>query len=134
MRMWAKGRGKVGTEWRFYLLPPDEKPSSLVPDIAYVSSARIASVDEATFQKTPFAPDIAVEILSPVDRAALLEAKISLYLGNGGSLVIVVDPKRQTIRMIDKDTDRTFSDGDVARSEVIDDFSIVVKQLFEENA
>jgi Uma2 family endonuclease len=38
---WAGDRGEVGSEWRCYLLPQSEAPSSLVPDVAYVSFERM---------------------------------------------------------------------------------------------
>ena len=38
---WAGDRGAVGTEWRYYFLPEDEKPSSLVPDLAYLAHERM---------------------------------------------------------------------------------------------
>jgi Uma2 family endonuclease len=132
IRTWAKNRGRAGTEWRFYLLPPNEKPSSLVPDIAFVSQARIASIDKAAFERTPFAPDIAVEILSPGDRLSLLEKKIKLYLGNGSLLVVVVDPKIRSVRTIDAHVVRTFVSGEIARSAAFADFEIDVTQLFDE--
>jgi Uma2 family endonuclease len=69
-----------------------EKPSSLVPDVAYVSNGRLAAKEGEARERPAFAPDIAVEILSPKDRLPLLEAKIELYLENGALLVIVIDP------------------------------------------
>ena len=38
---WAGERGEVGTEWRCYMLPSGEPPSSLVPDVAYFSFERL---------------------------------------------------------------------------------------------
>ena len=39
--LWAGDSGEVGSEWRFCMLPKGEKPSSLVPDVAYVSFERM---------------------------------------------------------------------------------------------
>ncbi|MBV8434084.1 MAG: hypothetical protein JO029_07395 [Candidatus Eremiobacteraeota bacterium] len=37
LTQWAGDRGEVGSEYRFYLYEEGEKPSSLVPDVAYCS-------------------------------------------------------------------------------------------------
>jgi Uma2 family endonuclease len=128
---WARDRGEVGTEWRFYLMPRGTKPSSLVPDVAYVSHGRLAAIPVDEREKTPLAPDIAVEVLSPDDRLPLLETKIALYLGNGGSLVVVVDPKRQTVRMVDATADRVFAATEFARSDAYPDLDIDIAALFK---
>ena len=41
---WAADRGDVGTEWRFRPAPAGEIRRPLVPDVAYVSDARLAPV------------------------------------------------------------------------------------------
>jgi Uma2 family endonuclease len=133
VRAWAKGRGTASTECRVYLLPPREKPSSLVPDVAYFSNARLETLPKEEREKPPFAPDIAVEILSPGDRKSILETKIALYLGNGGLLVVIVDPKKRTVRMIDADADKTFIAGQIAKSAAFADFEIDVTRLFEDS-
>jgi Uma2 family endonuclease len=87
---WAADRGEAATEWRFYLLGRS-RPSSLVPDVAYVSLARLPrSLPDDARERPRLAPDIAVEIWSPGDRAKALQEKIDPYLSNGTSVVIVV--------------------------------------------
>jgi Uma2 family endonuclease len=128
---WAGDRGDVGPEWRFYLLPPSEKPSSLVPDVAYVRKGRLVLEESDARERPEFAPDIAVEVLSPRDRLPLLETKVALYLANGASLIVVVDPEHRTVRMIDADTDRTFGEREVAASKSFDDLRFDVSDLFK---
>ena len=101
---WAAGRGYVGTEWRFYLLPPEGtgRASSLVPDVAFVARGRLpdAPTDDATEdarERPRLAPDLAVEILSLGDRTSVLKSKIELYLAHGTKVVMVVDPGARTI-------------------------------------
>ena len=62
---WAHRRGRVGTEWRFYFVGRAGEPSSLVPDVAYVSFARLPYDADAQAERPTIAPDIAIEILSP---------------------------------------------------------------------
>jgi Uma2 family endonuclease len=99
--------GEVGSEWRFYLLPPGEKPSSLVPDVAYVSFERMPETYGELREKPTIAPDIAVEILSPGDRLKTLATKIDLYRANGALLVIVVDPLERTVTFHEESGTRT---------------------------
>jgi Uma2 family endonuclease len=94
---WAAGRGEVMTELRCFFLRADGSPSSLVPDVAYMSFARMPqALDEDARERPRIAPDIAVEIWSPGDRRRTIDEKIALYLSNGCALVILVHPKRRT--------------------------------------
>lgn len=127
---WSEGRGSAGVNWTCYLLPAGEEPSALVPDVAYISNERLAPLTGEEQEYVQFAPDIAIEILCPEDILPLLETKIGLYLGNGGSLVIVIDPERRTIRTIDADADRTFVEPAVARSNAFPDLTIDVAAFF----
>src|SRR5579871_5643617 len=93
LTQWAANRGEVGSEWRCYILPPADEPSSLVPDVAYFSFERMP-VECGELREMPtIAPDIVVEILSPGDRRPLLDEKISIYLANGSRLAIIADPE-----------------------------------------
>ncbi|MGP6157116.1 MAG: Uma2 family endonuclease [Vulcanimicrobiaceae bacterium] len=128
---WAETRGEVGTEWRFYLLPPGEKVSSLVPDVAFFSYARLPVELGEAREKPTVAPDIAVEVLSPDDRRALLEEKIELYFANDCKLVGVVDPGERVIEMhAAPNVMRAFGEGEAARSPAFDDLALDVTALF----
>jgi Uma2 family endonuclease len=95
---WAAGRGEVMTELRCFFLRSDGSPSSLVPDVAYMSFERMPRDQAEDARERPrIAPDIAVEIWSPGDRRRTIEEKIALYLDNGCRLVILAHPKRRTI-------------------------------------
>jgi Uma2 family endonuclease len=108
VRRWAAGRGEVGTEWRFYLLSGAGKPSSLVPDVAYVSFERLPRDLPSDARERPrIAPDIATEIVSAGDSKRTLEEKIDLYLRHGSRVVIVVDPRPRTVALHTPDGDST---------------------------
>lgn len=61
------------------------------PDVAFYSSERQAGPIPSSFFETP--PDLAVEILSPSDRAGPIQAKVRDYLATGVRMVWVVDPE-----------------------------------------
>jgi len=68
------------------------------PDVAFISRARYdAAGDPPT--AFPGAPDLAVEVLSPSNRADEIHSKVADYLAAGTRLVWVVDPDpdRRTI-------------------------------------
>ena len=100
LAQWAADRGEVGSEWRCYLVSGEDRPSSLVPDVSYFSFARLPrELDDDARERPRIAPDIAVEVMSPGDRARTLAEKIALYLRHGATVAIVLDPDRRTIAL-----------------------------------
>jgi Uma2 family endonuclease len=94
---WGRGKGEVGTEWRFRLAPPGEERRPLVPDVAFISYKRTAGLEGADLDAPPVAPDIAVEIFSPGDLRIHITEKRRVYLAAGVSLVLHVDPRRERV-------------------------------------
>jgi Uma2 family endonuclease len=70
--------------------------TALIPDIAFLRSDRLEP-DRDTSKSLRTHPDLAVEIVSPTDRAGELNAKVRRYLLAGVELVWVVDPRRHTV-------------------------------------
>lgn len=72
---WAQDRrlGIVATEWRFRVQPPGEVRRPLVPDVAYLSYARLPYEEQQVTDEPKVAPDAVVEVLSPSDRRADVE-------------------------------------------------------------
>jgi Uma2 family endonuclease len=56
--------------------------------------AAAAADDEEFF---PGAPDLAVEVISPRDRAGEVAAKVRKYLTAGARMVVVIDPPKRTV-------------------------------------
>jgi Uma2 family endonuclease len=127
---WAESHGDAGTEWRFRPAPAGEIRRPLVPDVSYVSDARLAGLEGRDLEAPPFSPDVAVEIRSPDDRARNLEHKIALYLATGSSLVIVVDPRDRSVRLHDARGVRVLSGSDVIAHPAMPGFSLALPALF----
>ncbi len=68
------------------------------PDAAFVSFERLESVDPANAY-LELAPDIVVEVVSPNDVFADVEEKVAQWLNAGSQLVLVANPKDQTLRV-----------------------------------
>jgi Uma2 family endonuclease len=74
------------------------------PDLGFVRMEHLANV-ELSDDFVPFAPDLAVEILSPNDRCRELLDKVGEYLQAGTRLVWVVDPDGRTVTVYRSPTD-----------------------------
>jgi Uma2 family endonuclease len=71
------------------------------PDVGFVSGARVP--DPLPRGYAELAPDLAVEVLSPGDRAGEILAKVADWLSAGSRLVWVVDPVRRSARVYRQD-------------------------------
>jgi Uma2 family endonuclease len=131
LTLWATGRGQVGPEWRFRVAPPGEIRRPLVPDLAYVSNARLRALSDADLEVPPLAPDVAVEILSPDDRRVDVDDKIDTYLRAGSSLVIVVDPRQHVVELHDRSAVVRLNENDAIEHAALPGFSYSVRVLFE---
>jgi Uma2 family endonuclease len=65
-------------------------------DVAFGRGDRIPSIGNPD-SYFPFAPDLAVEVLSPNDTMTEVEAKVHAWLDAGSRMVWVVDPKNRSI-------------------------------------
>ena len=132
VREWAIGRGTVGTEWRFHLSGTPSRKNSYVPDLAYVSAARLRALTAASAEEPPFAPDVAVEIHSPGDRERNVGRKVERYLQYGSRLVLDVRPMSRTIVAHDVNGKRVFTERDRFEHAALPGFSFAVAALFSE--
>ncbi len=130
LNRWAHGRGEVGPEWRFRIAPPGEVRRPLVPDVSYVSNARLRDLTDEQLQIPPLAPDVAVEILSPDDRRVDVDDKIGVYLRAGSSLVIVVDPQRRIVELHDGTTTTHLDPSGTIQHAALPGFAYPVAELF----
>ncbi|MGQ9626393.1 MAG: Uma2 family endonuclease [Anaerolineae bacterium] len=86
--------GEVAVEAGYYLARDPDTVRG--PDISFVSRERILpeGVPKGFW---PFAPDLAVEIVSPSDTAEEVMTRVSDYLRAGTRLVWVVQPATKTV-------------------------------------
>jgi Uma2 family endonuclease len=66
------------------------------PDVAFVRAERLPEITDPA-KYVPFAPDLAVEVLSPNDRPDEVEAKVQEWLAAGSMAVWTVDPGKKTV-------------------------------------
>jgi Uma2 family endonuclease len=130
LRLWARGRGEVGPEWRFRVAPRHEVRRPLVPDVAYISKERLRPLTDAEMQMPPVAPDVAVEILSPDDRRPDVDDKIRTYLQAGSSLVMVVEPTRRVVELHDPCATKYVDETGTIEHTALPGFRYSVRELF----
>jgi Uma2 family endonuclease len=127
---WARDGGEVGTEWCFRVTPPGEVTRPLVPDVSFVSRARLHGLSRAEKQEPLLAPDVAVEVRSPSDRQVYIDEKIRVYLASGSTLVIVVDPRAEDIIAFDVHGSQRFVRGETFAHPAIPGFTLDLEELF----
>ena len=66
------------------------------PDVAFVARTRIPATGIPT-SYWPFAPDLAVEVVSPSDRLSDVHTKLADYFSAGTRLVWVVEPETRVV-------------------------------------
>jgi Uma2 family endonuclease len=133
LKAWARGRGEVGTEWRFRITPPGQITRPLVPDVAYVSYERMMALSVAERETPPIAPDIVVEILSPDDRPVDVAHKRDVYLAAGTTTLLIVDPDHRTMDAFEADgTHIEFNDTETYLSQQCPGLTLLLTDLFAE--
>lgn len=100
------------------------------PDVAFVRAQRVPATQPTGYFPGP--PDLAVEVLSPGDRASELLAKVQDWLEAGCQVVWVADPKTQTLTVYKKGGEHLVLTPDqmVDAGEVVPGFRVAVRELF----
>jgi Uma2 family endonuclease len=80
-----------------------------------------------------FAPDLAIEVLSPSESASELEEKLDDYLFSGTQLIWVADPVRRTVMIVSADAPvRWLREGETLDGgTVVPGFTCPVSDIFE---
>lgn len=101
------------------------------PDAAFVRQERVDAVGE-TDGFFPGAPDLAIEVVSPQDRFTEVEEKVFDWLDAGARMVLVVNPRKQTVTVYRAWDDIVVlgRDETLAGAEVVPGWSVPVRELF----
>jgi Uma2 family endonuclease len=93
------------------------------PDVAFIDRSRASQLPAAGY--APFAPDFAIEVVSPGDRAGELLAKVGQWLDAGTTLVWVVDPAqaRASVYRDDGEVSIVVADGRLDGAPVLPGFT-----------
>lgn len=105
--------------------------SVLGADAAFVSNERLATVEN--FEKFfPFAPDLAIEVLSPGNAVREIDGKIAMYFAAGSRAVWVFDPKKNAAAIYASPSEfRILGEWDTLDGgDVLPGFSLDLSKLF----
>jgi Uma2 family endonuclease len=131
MHVRARGLGRVFADGVGYELV-DLPRTVRVPDASFVRADRLPK-DGIGRGLLRLAPDLAIEVLSPSERASELQEKLDDYRVSGTPLVWVVDPIRRTVTVVASDAPtHSLHEGETLNGgEVIRGFSCGVAEIFE---
>jgi Uma2 family endonuclease len=101
------------------------------PDVAYVSFDRMAG-QAPPVQFMPFAPDLAVEVISPTQRPKGIRAKVQDWFAGGARCVWLVYPASRNLYVLGSPTDvQILGPGDtVTGGDLLPGFSCQVSAFF----
>lgn len=120
--------GLVLVETGFIL--SDDPPTVRAPDVAFIARERATGYPSDRYGRTP--PDLAIEIVSPSDRASAVLEKVFDYLDAGVRLVWVVDPASQSVSVYRSRSDiRILGVGELLEGDgVVAGLTMEVARLF----
>jgi Uma2 family endonuclease len=134
LREWSRRerRGRALPEWEFRLAPPGEIRRPLVPDVAYLSYARLPRENETEADIPRIAPEAVVEVLSSGDPHRDVEEKVRVYFASGTLVVFLVDTKHQTVTVRDAAGSETIDFNGIVSHSSLPGFAMPARALFEE--
>ena len=102
------------------------------PDVAFVRAERLP-VGGVRYGPIRFAPDLAVEVLSPSDTASTLQEKLADYREAGTPLFWAVDPQTRSVTVYPFDAPpSTLREGETLTGDrVLPEFRCQIDELFE---
>ena len=102
--------------------------SVFVPDGSLVAVSRLNPKDD---QYIPGAPELAIEVVSPTDKAIHLKKKIDSYMANGSQSVWVVYPDARSVMVHRADSVREVKAKQSIEDPLLPGFSSPVAAFFE---
>lgn len=99
------------------------------PDAAFVRADRVVRLKEYF----PGAPDLAIEVISPNDTYAEVDAKVREYLRAGAQIVIVINPRNETAAVHTAAASKRLSiDDTLDGGDVVPGWRLPLRELFEQ--
>lgn len=104
----------------------------LAPDFGYVRAERLTP-DLPEDEFLPFAPDLAVQVVSPTDVMTEINDKVVNYIDAGAELVWIVDPWQRVVTVYHSDgSAQVVREGDeIDGGDVLPGFSLPVREIFD---
>jgi Uma2 family endonuclease len=111
---------------------PDGKDTVAAPDVGFVALHRAPQGLPKGF--IPFPPDLAVEVISPYDRANVVDRKVKKYRQAGTPLLWLVYPDTQSVVVHTLTNTYTVEvDGTLDGGNVLPNFTLPLSKIFSTN-
>ena len=127
----ANDLGRVTAAETGYVVYTDAngKDTILAPDVGFIAKARASALPSRKYAR--LAPDLAVEIVSPNDKAEDIHAKVNKYLQYGTRLVWVAYPETRTVVVHSVSGAQTLNENDTLDgSDVLPGFKLRIGEIF----
>lgn len=121
--------GRVGGEVGFH--PPDYRGTVLLPDVSFISKARMAR--RARDSYVPHMPDLAVEVISKSQSWSQVRRKAETYLRHGTTLVWLIDPRAKRAEVWRGGTEQREviqHDGELSGGDILPGFRLPLRRIF----
>lgn len=105
------------------------------PDVSFVAASRVEGGLPDYFH---FAPDLAIEVLSPSNSASEISYKINTYLRYGSRLIWIIDPTLKIVTVHEPGAEGTIlsrvltHEDTLTGGQVLLDFRLAVREIFAE--
>jgi Uma2 family endonuclease len=133
VRQWAK-RGSTGVAFESnvgFILPNGAMRS---PDASWVRRERLANLTAEQKQRfLPLCPDFVIELRSPSDPLATIEAKMREYIENGARLGWLIDPEERKVHIYKSNEPVQILEnpGSLSGDPVLPGFALDLKPIWE---
>lgn len=129
---WAEknGKGFSFDSSTVFLLPNGAKRS---PDLAWIKRERWENLTEEEQEKfPPLCPDFVVELRSPSDSLAVLQAKMREYIENGAALGWLIDPSEKKVYVYrpEREAEVLENPQTVSGEPLLKDFNLNLKKIW----
>jgi len=100
-------------------------------DVAFVRASRLSEITNPK-KHVPFAPDLAVEVISPHDGSDEVQEKVQAWLAAGSRAVWTVDPEARTVTIHRPSAEPSTltEDQKIEGGEVVPGFECTVRDFF----
>jgi len=109
----------------------DERDTVRAPDVGFIAKARIPpEIPDSGY--VPFAPDLAIEVISPNDDPDEVHLKVTEYLKYGTRMVCLFYPKSETAAVYTPTTFQSIGRDEVLDGgEVLPGFRLALRDVFK---
>jgi Uma2 family endonuclease len=103
-----------------------------IPDLSFISQARLAQHRAERAPILPLAPDLAIEVLSEGNTAREMTRKVREFFASGSRLVWLVDPRNRTVAIYTSPTESVIltEKQTLTGGEVLPGFRLPLRKLF----